>query len=436
MVSEALQLAGIGISSAIFPIMANYVKSIKKQRDSIEVKIEEELKKAVKATQSKVDDEVIEDITDSRLAIIHDYNLLFRAQFTNKWIGYALYYMTDESANLVNCDTDVMIFLNSICSAAGFGKMYQDIGSYPLEIYEIANPMYDIENCKFIINAKKLRQRLNDKEFTSKIRKVQKKESIKQLSIAKNEEKVETPKYFMPAFTIVNNSQPTANKILEKKGEGVDDELFQRLESVFGVLLSNDNYRYDCNNGIVTLSILSNNGYIINAYTVDYGNILGGTKISLLTYFNINGFMDSIFFDVNKHKEIANNVLRYNNISDVELNEVITDNFMNGTIYKYIDFSNTPWMDNLSVLDKANLEKRLSYIVEKLKDLAGVINDAPRLRFIDYRDTSNFILSSDKCVVSQLPGVTSDIIAEGLSIIMNDKSVSIINKTDTIIDEI
>ena len=106
-----------------------------------------------------------------------------------------------------------------------------------------------------------------------------------------------------------------------------------------------------------------------------------------------------------------------------EIHRAFQGIFGNAFVYSVIDFSNTPWMDNLDDTSKKVVEDTLVEVVRKINGDPG-INGSPRLRFSKYIDPYNFELVSDYQVVGPFKeyNLTSPNILNGL--VLNSDTLS------------
>ena len=386
--------------------------------------------KTIEAANREVGRSVSEILYDD-IHMIADNNdfveidLISTAIRTNKWINYAIYYMTDDT-NLLKCGRKERELINAICELAGFGRVYDSVGSCDLRDYDSRNPDRKIGS-KFILLLDELMGRLKEPEFQTKmnLRKA-KLNKVLGLPLNPNYSGVHTVDKDGIIHPIFFSNTPLVNTLGPRKGEGIDQPLFDRLEVAFKDIISDKNYCYTKNpNGLVDLTIQRDNTFgATEKYLVDNGTLLGGTTISVLGEFDtVNGGRDSVFIDVRKHPDIAYKILSsiFYRLSVDEVMTANSDMLSNGFIYTYIDFSNTPWFDYLSFTDKVELGNNLIEIVRSMHDDHNLVYP-PRLRFTQYTDPNNFVLVSDNNVLSPLSDtfVTTPNILEGLSYVMED----------------
>jgi len=200
------------------------------------------------------------------------------------------------------------------------------------------------------------------------------------------------------------------------KQNNLPDELFKRLEKKFASILNGEQYWYSINKyGMIELSVVHN--YCVKKFYIDNGRVMGGNDIFILA--NYNNSQDTIFVSVTKHPYIEINIIKtaFYNLTPQEVAEVSSDYFDNTIIYRYIDFSNTNWIDHLSDDEKSILEKKLFMVVNDAirtnRKISNPYNDiTPRYRFNNFKSLDDFEIVSDEKVVSPLAniGITSSII--------------------------
>lgn len=420
----------VGVASEALPTVISDIgvavgEIIERKRD--QRKTFKESEKVGRAVSDYLYDDIREAANNNDL---YEIDLISTAIKTNKWINYAIYYMTEDDSHLLKCNYAEREFLNSISMLAGFGRMYQSAGVTDLREFDIKNPDRKI-GTKFILLFDELLDRIHDEEFIQKMKIRKTKLGMNILSIGmdpnyKGSHSIDNDGYIHPVFFM----NPVITDIGEKKGPGIDQVTFDRLENSVGKLIMNSKYKYSRNeNGLIDLEQEIDNSFgAIEKFVIDDGLLLGGTTISILGYYDtINGGTDKVFVDVNKHPDIAFNILKsvFYKMSADEVNVATADLLNNGFIYTYIDFNNTPWFDYLGFTDKITLSNNLVNIVRYMGNDPNLAYP-PRLRFLSYKDPDNFTLISDNEVKSPLSDTfeTTPNILEGLSFVVQDGSAS------------
>lgn len=204
-----------------------------------------------------------------------------------------------------------------------------------------------------------------------------------------------------------------------KKDPNMNDAEFMALELVFGKYFTNQVYRYELYNGIYKLFVTRVGG-VEESYIIDNGTILGGEEFSVLA--NKSNDTVFVFADDPEMPEILKS--KFYTVTDDCVKRNLDRVFESGMIYRYIDFSNTAWLNGADI-DKKALEA----------GLLGVINvtsnngESPRMRFTRFESANSFELVSDSLVKSPLSDIdaTSSLIVPGLSVKVKDNSIEIYN---------
>ena len=99
--------------------------------------------------------------------------------------------------------------------------------------------------------------------------------------------------------------------------------------------------------------------------------------------------------------------------------------FESGIIYRYIDLSNTTWLNDKDV-DKKKLEQNLVAIIQILSENYG---ESPRIRFTSFESASKFTLVSDVETKSPLVDIdaTCSLIMTGLAVQLENDKVTVTN---------
>lgn len=327
-----------------------------------------------------------------------------------KLINYAMYYMANDKVRLIPLSTENKEFVNAIGEYAGFGKIYPEAGVLDLSTIDL--DINDKPHEYFAVSMKHVEERLFDPEFQNKWKiRVAKLNclntnilGITGPVVPKNctvdENGLYHPVFFIQDEGDIVYVDENDTVMQEKQGDGITDELFERLEATFVNMLEDGNYCYRLDP--VTKNLVLNVRRplamgAIDSYLLDDGSILGGIRISIMANTIINDVADTIFVDVLNHPDIVYQVLqnKWYTLDVYQAIEVNKDRFENMSIYHTVDFTNTPWMDNLSMEDKWYLNKNLSAVIKVMgKDL--------RLRFLEYASPNAFTLTSDTICRSPL----------------------------------
>ena len=391
-----------------------------------------EMNKINKSTFShNISESIYERIHDlSHGDTLREINLINKARSTNSWINFAMYYMTNTDAFLLRADKEVREFINSITSLAGFGIAYKSAGITDLKKFDVFDDNYSTHS-KFLLSFQDLHQRLVVPEFLNamRARRMQLRPDVYRIPVL-NESGMPLGDdgLYHPVFF---DTTPIVSEIKEKKGNGILDHEFDLLENTIGVLLDGENYCYEkMDNGLVKLRIERKNSYgAVEDYTVDTGTVMGGNQVYVMGTYEVTGGYDNIFVNVRRYPSIAYMVLQslYYIIPTNDVATIMSTMFAGGSIYTYIDFSNTSWFDYLSETQKSILANNLIKVVQNISaDAQMRMVYPPRLRFSQFTDPQNFTLVSDELVVSPFAstGATSPEIMKGLTFIIQDNNLT------------
>lgn len=423
----------VGLAAEVIPAIVNDVSIAGKHHSHEKSMNEYYLKKADR--RGKPVSELLKDdiflMADNNDLV--EISLLSKAIKTNKWINYAIYYMTHDT-NLIKCDEHTRKFLNGIGELAGFGKLYHSCESTDIRRYDSRNKERRRDS-RFILLLDELKARLQDEKFQTdmRLRMAKMKHNINpailfvQPKTQQEKEMVELTRYKegLTHPLLFDIYKPSSN--FDKKGYGIDNPTFERLEKAFSKLITDKYYSYaKDDHGMIQLTLIKNNTFgAKNIYTVDTGLLMGGSTISIMgIYKTVKGTTDKIFVDVAKYPDIAYNILTsvFYLMTPAEVNRVMAGLIGKGIVYKYIDFSNTTFFDYLDEASKIELGDRLISAIHIIDKRDPNLTYIPRFRFDSFIDIRNFTLISDNRVFSPFAstGETSSFILEGLSIRFQD----------------
>lgn len=174
-----------------------------------------------------------------------------------------------------------------------------------------------------------------------------------------------------------------------------------RLEAALQPLIRNSYYYDKDGDGAWRVNVFFNNA--VHSVLVDDGSIMGGTTVSVMgTYHDPkSGWINTLFVPVIRYKEIATDILNklFFVIPDRVADEIFKQQFNNGLIYRFIDFSGTAFMDQLA--DRSTFEWRLGKCLKVMK-LYGM---NMRFRFSNFITPSDFTLTADSQCVSPLQNI-------------------------------
>ena len=384
----------------------------------------EELKKARK----KFGNTPISGNTSLNIMIMSGSNSVIEQKYFEKAIAakdlicFTMYWMTDLDAMElpIDFDQEEKEFINAIANlvAPEFGKVFEDSDTVNIAKYfssNFFNPYYegrylltetDIESFMAVdffdqMRAKwsKLNQSPRPETRSDEIKFTGEETGTGPIPFGRVG-RFDEGGFYHPAFTFANAEMED----IPMQPEGMEDELFNKLELVFSNLIPEGKkhyYGFDINKNLI-LTTYSNLFDQIN-YLIDDGKIMGGSHIYICTnYVMQNGYTDDILIDVNKNPEIAKKILATPMyfLTPEEMVAVSVDMFRDSRIYTNIDLSNTGFLDNLSPQDKAEFEKSCGYVFKILDQDA--LSDT-RLRITDYVTPFDFKLVSDKDCRISLP---------------------------------
>ena len=204
-----------------------------------------------------------------------------------------------------------------------------------------------------------------------------------------------------------------------KQDPQMSDAEFMALELAFGKYFVNQVYRYEKYNGIYKLSILRTGG-VEESYIIDDGTVLGGKEFAVLA--NMENDTMFVFADDPEIPNILSS--KFYTISSDCVKRNQEKMFESGIIYRYIDFSNTAWLNDEDI-DKKALEAGLLGVIR----VTSNNGESPRMRFTRFESAKSFELVSDSFVKSPLSDIdaTSNLIVPGLAIKVKDNSIEIYN---------
>lgn len=364
----------------------------------------------------------INDLCDGNEAL----KLIFVARATNtsKWIQYALYYMSDPDAKLVQAmDNRTREFLNGIVTMFGFDKMYESAGIADIETCDPDSPKFTTSS-PYMLSI----EGLKEKAKCYMVQMESRKEQLKAESEHPEEDEIVdfAKGSNIPNFVKDENNDKIIHPIFFKKendeeewkkqGNGISDEMFEKLEENFSDILKGYEYRYEkADTGMINLFIKRNivTGFAQDIYTIDPGIVMGKGKFYILARIP----NDTIFVS-SDHKDIISKVIgqKFYVLYPNEIQEVAMDYFYNNNIYRYVDMSNTEFLNDLNSVSYQNVGKKLTFIINQLRSLSDGLTDLPRFRFDSFESADKFSIVSDEKVVSPLSttGETSSEIANGL----------------------
>ena len=430
----SIDLLGV-VLSALLPNLNGVTKTVEKFAK--EKKFKNEVYRKFKRSDlynEEVSDELFDEIT-SRCGDIEivELGIYYTAMKTNKWISYAMWYMSEDDATLLKVDKDTREFINAITDMVGFGRIYENAGIACLNDYEITSSE-KTEAPKFIFLMSDLKERLSDPEFVKKMKVRRDKMNFTRPLIGSDPQYIgnhyiDNDGMFHPVFF---SSTPIIPAIGNKHGEGLTSEEFAAFDSILNPLIMDKEYSIsrDTSGNIILTIVRDNSWGSTESFVLDDGTIMGGTRKSILgCYRTVNGNIEYIFVDIQEFPDIAFNILNksFYQMNSSEVYSAYSNMLQNYSIYKYIDFSGTRWLDYLSPGDKQILTNNLTNIITYMQNDSENMFGVPRLRFDYFVDENNFGLKSDSDVKSTVQnyGLTSGTIRPGFCVEVTDGAITV-----------
>ena len=152
---------------------------------------------------------------------------------------------------------------------------------------------------------------------------------------------------------------------------------------------------------------------------IDRGYIMSNGINLLVNCINPQGFLDTVYVKVSKHKDLVKKILSYPKLDYVltpkELDLVRKDQFENSNIYKYFDLHDIS--HKIEKMSKVAMRKLSDNLINVLNFNWGSYNisQPPRLRFIHFTDFNNFTLGSDDKLLT-LSDFASNYTVPGLTV--------------------
>ena len=432
---EKAQTKTVGKESKIKEVFEEVTNTVKStfEKDNTEKIDNKKVDKVAKEFGCKnLSDEDEKAAVNSEESVFKAAKVVKKANDTHELTKYAIYYMSQKDAKLVNkLNESEREYVNGIADYFKFGKIYEKSKVADLKKYDSSYKEYDSE-AKFYITISGLDRLKSNEKFMKAI------EYHKECIAAEKEHpeddkpiEVETPEIvkdeeekIIPDITVkkeiihpisfsIDKDKPL-NKPLPKFSENIDTELQEKLEKVLAPYLDGMEYRYEKNGDLVYL-LIKRVDKVEESYIIDTGAIMGKGKIYILA--NIEN--DTVFVEVaDINKKIIKEILksRFFVLTPSEVQHVTKDYFKNMGIYSYIDMNNTEFLNDISMEDFFKLGKKLTFIVNKIKSYGTNVTDIPRFRFDTFESVNNFSIVSDSEVISPLAltGETSGMIIEGL----------------------
>ena len=363
---------------------------------------------------------------------------------TEQWVRYAYFYMTDNSAELFELDTETCELCNGISVLAGFGKMYPryavaDLKDYDLKVCDMTKTfLVDLDEVSaYVTNGNfQIKMKLRAEALMNGSAVEQKASTIDETPVdhvtaeqqaQANQEGQnwklgsdglyhlgkqvfkEDENLYRPFATNAEEAKTVSAPFKQPKEMSNRD--FEKLNSVITPAITGTDkfwYEYD-QNGLLILKVCNEQGMMINNVPVDLGDIVGGSHIHVMGNYNINGYVQSVLIDAEKHPDLASKVIQNPMylLDNVEVGVVFEERKISSWLLKYFDMTGTPFLDEMSDPTAKRLEKRLQDIYTIVRNNTDPNFDVPRFRFDHFENPDNFVVVSDSHVSRKIPGVMS-----------------------------
>lgn len=391
------------------------LKEEKRKAKKVEKERNSEIFKAEKENNAKY---VISDATRKdlkRLAeVSHEnyYDLQNRFQYSMQLAEWALYYISHEDAELIELDKEEKEFVNMVAKLANYGMIFPYENIANINLYNMSTKDTDDDHSRFLVNGVELIRRTNDRAIRSRM------DIVKAIRFKPvhfmgrpyyTEEDGRAIEVVSPVPTPEEDTVPrdldayVNNVFPVKRDPRMSIEFFHTLEMYIGEFVYVPYFYTLSADGTspVLNTINPMAGCSVKRTPIDVGSIYGGSNIAIgASYIDVDGVSKLMFVPVRKFPSLINRIVTIN--SNENLNSREAQYIMSSTspinfamLSSNIDFSNTPWIDKLSEVDKIALNANLTnaYNAIKMRDY-GL-----KVRFESFTDVSNFALVSDNDVV-------------------------------------
>lgn len=319
------------------------------------------------------------------------------ASDTKNLVNYALYYTTTGNTELLDLSSEEKRLVNGVIKYIynNLELPYKDEKVYDIRNFAVENatPMY---NADFLLSLKELDTILTSKDYLKAISKIYGDKILKLIPFDKFAEVENNTTQATKAVDNKVNETELANNTKEVPSnefkapipQGMDQITYDHLEKNLLPFLNGRPHYYGLyeNSRSWYVGIKGRDGDI--RYIIDFGNITGGDRLSLLVEYHGLVSKEFLFVDVNKLPEIATAIFASDTqyiLSAKEADAVRKSRiFKNDLIYKYVDLTNTQYLENMSEQDINRLEANLMLIIGYCMN---IIHD-PNVRFRIYGFTN------------------------------------------------
>ena len=384
-----------------------------------DIKPEEETKEEAiidnDAIMDKVNDVYDNELSEefkSRIFIMSngDTNLYNKylniASDTKNLVNYALYYTTTGNTELLDLSSEEKRLVNGVIKYIynNLELPYKDEKVYDIRNFAVENatPMY---NADFLLSLKELDTILTSEDYSEAISKIYGDELLKLIPFDKFAEaennttqaaKAVDNKVNETELANNNTAEVPSNEFKAPIPQGMDQITYDHLEKNLLPFLNGRPHYYGLyeNSHNWYVGIKGRDADII--YIVDFGNTTGGDRLSLLVEYRGLVSKEFLFVDVNKFPEIATAIFASDTayiLSAQEADAVRKSRiFKNDLIYKYVDLTNTQYLENMSEQDINTLEANLMKIIAHCVD---IVSNA-RFRISHFATPEDFEVVSDQ----------------------------------------
>jgi hypothetical protein len=330
------------------------------------------------------------------------------ASDTKNLVNYALYYTTTGNTEMLDLSSEEKRLVNGVIKYIynNLELPYKDEKVYDIRNFAVENatPMY---NANFLLSLKELDTILTSKDYSKAISKIYSDKILKLISFNKfAEAENNTTQATKAVDNEVNETGSANNNTAEAPSnefkapipQGMDHVTYDHFEKNLLPFLNGRPHYYGLYEGTHNyyIGIKGRDGDI--RYIIDFGSITGGNRVSLLVEYRGLTSKEFLFVDVNKFPEIATAIFASDTqyiLSAKEADAVRKSRiFKNDLIYKFVDLTNTQYLENMSEQDINRLEANLMLIIGYCIKIANMPN--ARFRIYGFVNPEKFGVISDQ----------------------------------------
>lgn len=312
---------------------------------------------------------------------------------TTRLVNYALYVATTPGVPRLEFNDEEKELINAVSTYVGYGKIYSKSGTADLGLYDAAQRPIGYMG-KYLLSLEDIDVIKNNAQFNLRMR-----------------ETVATNKFNVDMATNIGNSpiilfDPISGIQIpnQKKPDDMPEITYVKFEANLQPLIHNPYYYDKDNEGNWRVNIVINSSFV-HTVSLDDGSIMGGSQVSVLGSYKDprTGWVNTVFVPVSKFQQIAATILSGTPamyiIDDASAQEIFKQQFNNGLIYRFIDFSGTAFLDSID--NKPMFERRLNACL-KIMDMGGM---NMRFRFRQFITPMDFELIADSQCISTLQSI-------------------------------